>query len=198
MKRSRVVSGIVLLLLCFVLVPAGKLSAQGTGVILHAEYGADTNWVDVTERLGSMLRNNNASFKIQSSTFGIDPAVGQKKSLRVVTREANGKIQHVEFMDNTSIFLRGYTFDSDSKGLRILGAEYGAGKQVADVTAQVDALVKAGQLIIRATDQSLGGDAAPNQNKVLTIWYTFNGVAGQAAVKENDSVGMPSGNGLGG
>jgi hypothetical protein len=167
-------------------------------VILHAEYGADTNWVDVTGRVGSMLRNNNASFKIQSATFGIDPAVGQKKTLRVVTREANGKIQHVEFVDNTSIFLRGYTFDSDSKGLRILGAEYGAGKQVADVTAQVDALVKAGQLIIRATDQSLGGVASPNQNKVLTIWYTFNGVAGQAVVKENESVRMPGGSGIGG
>jgi hypothetical protein len=192
------VSGIVLLLLCLVLMPDGKLGAQGTGVILHAEYGADTNWVDVTGRVGSMLRNNNASFKIQSATFGIDPALGQRKALRVVTREANGKIQHVEFMDNTSIFLRGYTFESDSKGLRILGAEYGAGKQVADVTAQVDALVKVGQLIIRATNQGLGGVVAPNPDNVLTIWYTFNGVAGQTVAKENESVRMPGGNGLGG
>jgi hypothetical protein len=104
----------------------------------------------------------------------------------------------VEFKDKESIFLRGYIFDSDSKGLRILGAEYGAGKQVADVTAQVDALIKAGQLIIRATDQTLGGDPAPNQAKTLTVWYMFNGVAGQAVVKEGDSVRMPGGNGFGG
>jgi hypothetical protein len=104
----------------------------------------------------------------------------------------------VEFKESTSIFLRGYTFDSDTKGLRILGAEYGAGKQVADVTAQVDGLIKSGQLIIRATSGTLGTDPAPNQAKALTVWYVFNGVAGQAVVKENESVRMPGGNGFGG
>jgi hypothetical protein len=192
MKRSSV----VFLLLCLALVTAGKLRAQGTGEILHAEYGADTNWVDVTQRVGSMLHNNNASFRIQSSTFDIDPAQGERKGFRLVTREANGKIQHLEFTENQNITLRGYTFDSDSKGLRILGAEYGAGKQLADVTGKVDALVKGGQLIIRATDEALGADPAPTQPKTLTIWYVFNGVVGQAVVKENDAVRMPGGDGL--
>src|SRR5579862_6427904 len=116
MKRSSV----VLLLMYLALVPVGKVGAQGTGELLHAEYGADNDWFDVTQRVGSMLRNNNASFSIQSSTLGVDPAVGLKKVFRLVTRERNGKIQHIEFREKESITMRGYSFESNSKGLRIL------------------------------------------------------------------------------
>ncbi len=99
-------------------------------------------------------------------------------------------------MEKESITLRNYSFDSDSKGLRILGAEYGAGKQLADVTAKVDALIKGGQTTMRVwTNETLGGDPAPNQAKALTVWYTFNGVAGQAVVEENDYLQMPGSNG---
>jgi hypothetical protein len=194
MKRSSV----VLLLMCLALVPARKLGAQGTGVLLHAEYGADSDWIDVTQRVGEMLRNNYTSFRIESTTLGVDPAVGLKKVFRLVTRERNGKIQHMEFMEKQTITLRGYSFDSNSTGLRILGAECGAGNQVADVTAQVDALIRGGQITMRVTDETLGGDPAPKQAKALTVWYTFNGLAAQAVVRENDYLKMPGGNGFAG
>lgn len=191
MKRSSV----VLLLMCLAVAPVGKLGAQGTGELLHAEYGADNDWFDVTQRVGSMLRNNNASFRIQGSTLGVDPAVGLRKVFRLVTRERNGKIQHLEFREKESITLRGYSFDSNSKGLRILGAEYGAGNQVADVTAQVDELIRGGQMTVQVTNETLGGDPAPKQTKALTVWYTFNGLAAQAVVEENDYLKMPDSNG---
>jgi hypothetical protein len=194
MKRSRV----ILLLMCVALLPAGELGAQGTGELLHAEYGAGNNWIDVTQRVGEMLRNNYASFRIESSTMGVDPAVGQKKNLHLVTRERNGKIQHAEFMEKQTITLRGYSFDSSSKRLRILGAEYGAGNQVADVTAQVNALINGGQTTMRVTSETLGGDPAPKQPKALTVWYTFNGVAAQVVVEENGVLEMPGGNGVAG
>jgi hypothetical protein len=188
MKRLSV----VLLLMYLAMAPAGKLGAQSTGELLHAEYGADNNWIDVTQRVGLMLRNNNASFRIQSSIFGVDPDVGARKVFRLVTREKNGKIQHMEFREKESITLLGYSFNSNSQGLRILGAEYGAGKQVADVTVQIDALIKSGQTTMRVTDETLGGDPAPKQAKTLTVWYTFNGLAAQAVVNENDYLKMPT------
>jgi hypothetical protein len=191
MKRSSV----VLLLMYLALVPVGKVGAQGTGELLHAEYGADNDWFDVTQRVGSMLRNNNASFSIQSSTLGVDPAVGLKKVFRLVTRERNGKIQHLEFREKESITMRGYSFESNSKGLRILGAEHGTGNQAADVTAQVDELIRGGQTTMRVTNETLGGDPAPKQAKALTVWYTFNGLAAQAVVEENDYLQMPGSNG---
>jgi hypothetical protein len=177
---------VVFLLLSFVLVPGKRLSAQGAGELLHAEYGAGNNWIDVTQRVGSMLRNNNAHFQVQSATFSTDPAVGEKKTFRLVTREADGHIQHLEFTDKQNIRLQGYKFDDTTQGLRILGAEYGAGSQLADVTSQVNASLKGGQLTMQATSDTLGKDPAPKEPKLLTVWFMVNGVPAQAVVKEND------------
>jgi hypothetical protein len=47
-------------------------------------------------------------------------------------------------------------------------------------------------------NETMGGDPAEGQRKVLTVWYTFNGRAAQVVVTEKDYLELPVGGGFAG
>ncbi len=58
--------------------------AQAALRVVSARYGGDNRFVDVRERLQSMVRDNRLAVKADNATMGSDPAVGKDKSLEIV------------------------------------------------------------------------------------------------------------------
>jgi hypothetical protein len=74
----------------------------GRYVILRAFYGVPGGNVDVTHRLRETAREN-VSFRMGNSTFGIDPAPGQVKVLRIFARGPNGDVRMFEYREGSTI-----------------------------------------------------------------------------------------------
>jgi hypothetical protein len=181
----------VLLLLFVALLSLLTLRAQSRAEILRAEYGAGNRWVDVTPRVRSMFRGNNATLRADNDTLGGDPVPGVAKVLRLVVRDGNGRIQQMEFREGQNVTLRGYNSANDVRGLRILGAQYGVGNRMMDVTNRLSTQIRGDRLSLQVMNQTMGGDPARGQGKALTVWYTFNGRSEQTVVNENGYLNLP-------
>ena len=48
---------------------------------------------------------------------------------------------------------------------------------------------------MRITNDSMGGDPAPDRPKVLTVSYEFNGQPGQVVINENGTLSLPGSGG---
>jgi hypothetical protein len=70
--------------------------------ILHAEYGTEHHHVDVTRRLREVARTH-PRFRMGNSTFGIDPAPGRRKVLRIYARGPEGHRRMFEFPESSAI-----------------------------------------------------------------------------------------------
>lgn len=70
--------------------------------ILHADYGWRDNRVDVTPRLRELARDNDV-FRMGNSTFGVDPAPGHVKSLRIFTQAPNGGNRTFEYREGSTV-----------------------------------------------------------------------------------------------
>ncbi len=75
---------------------------EGNYVILGANYGTRRRHVDVTDRLKDLARSDR-SFVMGNSTFGIDPAPGRVKVLRIYTRGPDGGERLFEFREGSMI-----------------------------------------------------------------------------------------------
>ena len=82
-------------------VPA-RAGDQGDYQILQARYGTARNNVDVTERLRELARSDR-TFRIANNSFGVDPAPGEAKQLRIFTRGANGQTRMFEVAEGGTI-----------------------------------------------------------------------------------------------
>ena len=73
------------------LLAGGALAQQDNGQyqILQARYGSAQQNVDVTERLKELARSDQR-FRMGNDIFGIDPAPGVVKTLRIFTRGPRG------------------------------------------------------------------------------------------------------------
>ena len=63
---------------------------QGQYAILSAQYGTSARHVDVTNRLRELARSDR-TFRMGNSTFGVDPAPGERKVLHIFARGPNGQ-----------------------------------------------------------------------------------------------------------
>ena len=70
--------------------------------IMRADYGAGDQRVDVTQRLRELARDN-AVFRMGNSTFGIDPAHGVVKTLRIFARGPNGDVRMFEYPEGSTV-----------------------------------------------------------------------------------------------
>jgi DnaJ-like protein C11, C-terminal len=183
--------GMVISLLLFALAPGLQLHAQPPGEILRAEYGAGSQWVDVTLQVRSLFRGREVHFRADNATLGGDPAPGAHKILRLTVREGDGEIRQLEFHESQNVNLRGYNSWNDFRGLRILDAEYGAGEQMADVTARLNAAIRDDRLSLAVVNQTMGGDPAERKVKTLTVWYMFDGRSEQVMINENGYLDLP-------
>jgi hypothetical protein len=70
--------------------------------IMHAEYGTERNHVDVTQRLRELARADR-TFRMGNSTFGVDPDPGRIKTLRIYTRDPNGRPRMFEYRESSVV-----------------------------------------------------------------------------------------------
>jgi hypothetical protein len=74
----------------------------GDFLILSAQYGNSNHLVDVTTQLKELARHD-VSFRLDYRTFGVDPAEGHSKVLRIYARGPDGHERVFEFRDNTIV-----------------------------------------------------------------------------------------------
>ncbi len=217
-RRFLVLSGASLLTLA---VPASAVFAQrrrrgddGQYQILEARYGVAQGNVDVTDRLKQLARRDRL-VKIENDLFGVDPAYGIVKTLRIYARDRTGALVTFEYREGDYIDGAQFTGwgggnwgrrrrnggwgrDGDRAdrahrgGLQIARATYGIGRQSRDVTDRVRSLVRGDQLDIQVDNQTFGIDPAPGIRKFLDIVYSWNGRTQQEMrVREEDRLSIP-------
>jgi hypothetical protein len=86
---------------------------QSGYVILGARYGVPNSNVDVTQRL-RQLAASNATFRMGNRTFGVDPAPGMRKSLRIWARGPDGRTRSFDYPEGSTV--DGAMFSSWSGG----------------------------------------------------------------------------------
>lgn len=75
---------------------------QGDYQILQARYGTARSNVDVTDRLRALARTDR-TVRITNASFGVDPAPGERKQLRVFTRTSNGQTRTFEAEEGATL-----------------------------------------------------------------------------------------------
>ena len=87
--------------------------AQSGYVIMGARYGVPGRNVDVTPRLRE-LASTNATFRMGNRTFGVDPAPGMPKTLRIWARGQDGAPRAFDYPEGSTV--NGAMFSSWSGG----------------------------------------------------------------------------------
>jgi hypothetical protein len=77
------------------------------------------------------------------------------------------------------------------RGLRVLRAYYGHGGRTVNVTELLRQQVRGDSLRIEVNNQTMGGDPAPEREKVLIVIYRFDGQESAASVKEGNALRVP-------
>jgi hypothetical protein len=178
--------------LAFVLLTAPWAAAQQYRII-RADYGWRDQRVDVTQRLRELARHD-LVFRMGNSTFGIDPAHGHVKTLRIFAKAPDGRGRTFEYREGDtvdgSIFSgwrggdwgdrddrrgdypdRGDRRDDrpDSGEYMILRAYYGVPGRNLDVTDRLRELARQ-DLVFRMGNSTFGVDPAHGVVKTLRIW----------------------------
>lgn len=159
----------------------------GQYLILTAQYGNEYHHVDVTGQLKQMAREN-VTFRLDYRTFGVDPAEGQAKVLRIFAREPDGDEKMFEYADNSSIdgsIFRGWgggewgaggwsgNWNGGGRGdagmFLILSAQYGNERHHVDVTNHLKQMARA-DIRVRLDYRTFGVDPDEGHAKVLRIY----------------------------
>jgi hypothetical protein len=142
--------------------------------ILRADYGWGTLRVDVTQRLRDLARSN-TTFRMGNSTFGIDPAPGRVKTLRIFTKGPRGTNRTFEYREGSIVDgsqfsgWGGGNWGGDVGQYQILGAWYGTAHRNVDVTQRLRDLARSNSFF-KMGNSTFGVDPAPGVVKTLRIW----------------------------
>ena len=68
---------------------------------------------------------------------------------------------------------------------------WGLGSRQQDVTNRLQGMVRNNRLSVGVTPQNMGGDPVVGANKVLTIYYNWNGRNQNKVVPENTMLNLP-------
>jgi hypothetical protein len=142
--------------------------------IMRADYGYGDARVDVTQRLRELARAN-ITFRMGNSTFGVDPAPGQVKTLRIFARGPNGQTQMFEYRESSVV--DGSRFSGWGRGdwgdpagqFVIVRALYGAAGQNVDVTQRLREVARENSYF-RMGNSTFGVDPAVGLVKTLRIF----------------------------
>lgn len=181
--------------------PAQRPDDDGSWRILHARYGVAGANVDVTQRLRELARSDQR-FRLDNALFGVDPAPGQVKTLRIVARASGGRRRSFEYTEGSVIDGQQFTgwrggdwggdsgdwddgwqgggggYEGPARPPRLLieRAEYraddGRGLDVSELLAREAA---DGRLRVAVANRSFGRDPAPGVPKRLVIRYRVDG-----------------------
>lgn len=172
--------------------------------IVRAQYGHDSRWADVTETLRRSVRGGRLDVIISNDLFRMDPAPAEVKSLRVEYL-IDGRRFNDEFPENSRLVLPNFGPGRDrdrdrddrerfgERGLIILSAQYGFGNRFVDVTRIVRGYVRDGQLRMRVSNDTMGGDPFRGPDKVLRVEYSYNGRRDAVEVREDSDLFLPRG-----
>lgn len=192
---------------------------NGGYTILQARYGTAERHVDVTQRLRDLARRNER-FLLSNETFGVDPDHGRTKTLRIHARGLNGQMRTFEYTESSWVdgsHFSGWgsgnwgqggdgnwgggrpdvggngggNYDNYGQGLRILRAEYGAGRDRMDIAERLQQLALNGRLNIKVDNNMAGGDPAEKRPKQLWITYSVNGRERSRVVPEGERLSIP-------
>jgi hypothetical protein len=75
---------------------------SGQYVIMSAQYGTARRHVDVTDRLKDVARRDR-TFRMGNSTFGVDPAHGRVKTLRIYARGPDRQEHMFEYREGSTV-----------------------------------------------------------------------------------------------
>ncbi len=161
--------------------------------ILQARYGTADNHVDVTQRLKELARQDRR-FKLVNDLFGVDPAPGQRKTLRIYARGRDGQTRTFDYLERSEIDGSQFTgwgsgdwgpdrndnsWDEGRSGRQVDGgdagefqiqqARYGTAERNVDVTQRLKELARQDRRF-KLVNDLLGVDPAPGQRKTLRIY----------------------------
>ena len=185
----------------------GVLPGSGFQV-MKADWGAGNRRMDVTGRLRRLLTGRGL-VKVNNANMGGDPAVGANKVLRISARDPRGHVQHLtykegSFIDAAKFYNYGPTpgppprpgpppkpGPPGSSDLQIVRGYYGLNNRTNDVTRRLRDMVRNDTLVVRVTNQNMGGDPAKGADKVLTVVYRYRGRERTSTVKEGNVLRIP-------
>ena len=177
---------------------AVSLFAQsGRWRLVSAEYGAGNAWVDVTDRVRSLIGGDRLHIHVDNATLGVDPAVGANKTLRLRVRDDDGHERMLTFREKETVELslraneRDRGRDRDRGRLQITRASYGARGHALDVTDLLNSRIERDQLSLPVNNATMGGDPARDIPKALTVWYSYDGADLETSVDEGGTLSIP-------
>jgi len=173
--------------------PGNQPYYPGNLQIMRAQYGADYRYRDVTDLLSSQIQNDTLNLQITNATMGGDPAEDKRKIL-AVSYLYQGEIGRIVVNEKEYLSLPGNTanpYADNSASLEILRARWGAAGGNSDVTALIASRLQGGQLQLPVTRDTMGGDPAPGQVKLLRVTYLWQGLRYETNVPENATLILP-------
>jgi membrane-bound inhibitor of C-type lysozyme len=181
---------IALVLVSLITLPLLAQTA-GSWEIIRADYGSGNNWVDVTDRVRSLVQGGSLNFRVDGNALGEDYRRGRNRTLRLQLQDRQGRSRQITYRDNQQVNLQIY--NAYQSTLRINRAIYGNGNRSSDVTSRLNSQIQGGQLNVEVNNQTMGGDPAPQRAKTLTVQYALNGRNSQVVINEGDTLRLPNG-----
>jgi hypothetical protein len=189
-------------------------AAQDDGwQITRADYGFRALRTDVTDILRDLISRGgvNGRVAVNNQTMGGDPAVGKSKSLRIFARNRRNEEREFDyreggFIDAAMFVVRRDDRDDhrgdrdggdrdhdrrDARSLIIIRGFYGVQGRTANVTDQLQSMVRDGVLELFVNNANLGGDPAIGADKVLIVVYSYRGQEQATAVHEGNRLVIP-------
>src|SRR5882724_9097120 len=187
MKKSRAA-----LLLVFLAALPLLAQTNTSWEIIRADYGSGNSWVDVTDRVLSLVQGDSLNFTVDGNTLGAIQRQGRNRALRLQLRDSAGTSRQITYRDGQQVNLQVYNA-YQSSDLHVNRAVYGSGGRSVDVTSRLNSQIQGGRLNLEVSNQTMGRDPAPNQPKTLTVQYMLNGRSNQVVVNEGDTLRLPYG-----
>src|SRR5260370_1391446 len=207
---------IITVLAILLTVAFSSLAQSHRWELLRAEYGSGGTWVDVTERVRTLVNGDSLNMRVDNFTLGGDPAPGARKTLRLRVRDDYGREQLLTYPEKESFSLNirssnpgyprgprnysgppqpGYSAAAGSDffagRIRVMRAQYGIGSRYVDVTDLLNSRIQGDSLSLRVANDVMGGDPDPERRKQLIVFYIFNGRQSRVVVNEKGNLNLP-------
>src|SRR5581483_7710941 len=118
--------GAILTLLLLAVLPVFARAGPKSGELIRADYGSGNSWVDVTERVRSLIHGDSLNFRVDNNTLGVDPRPREVKVLRLQIQDRKGRTRQLTFREKEYVNLRinrgGSPYAGGSGRLQILRA----------------------------------------------------------------------------
>jgi len=170
---------------------------EGDYLILHARYGTAQHHVDVSAQLRRLARRD-GHFQVNNEVLGVDPDPGQRKTLRIMTRDRDGQRRLFEYAEFSLVdgshftgwrqgdwgHAEGGTWDyiehrdpgphgggrgQDDGRYEIVRAVYGTERRQIDVTQELRRVARRDRRVRVGNELFGGADPAPGRRKSLWL-----------------------------